>query len=135
MTGDATAQGPNPRPQPTPLVYLPPFLVIAVVLYRLYASNGYVAVEDDAFYYLLVARNLVETGASAAMPGVLTNGYHPLWFGLVTLWGGLTGFDLLALRGLEIALLLAGLLTVIWALRDPQLSPRGRRHPGCLRLQ
>ena len=62
------AQGPNPRPSPTPLVYLPPFLVIAVVLYRLYASNGYVAVEDDAFYYLLVARNLVETGASAAMP-------------------------------------------------------------------
>ncbi len=87
------------------------------MLYRLFASGGYVALEDDAFYYLLIARNLVETGVSAAMPGVLTNGYHPLWLVLVALWGWLTGFDLLALRGLEIALLLLGLLAALWALR------------------
>jgi len=117
MAGDRTSTAGKHARFGAARTWLPPFLVLAMVLHRLRASGGYIALEDDAFYYLLIARNLVETGASAAMPGVLTNGYHPLWFALVALWGWLTGFDLAALRGLEIALLLAGLAVALWALK------------------
>jgi hypothetical protein len=39
-------------------------------------------VPDDAFYYLQIARNLVETGRSTADGFSVTNGYHPLWMAI-----------------------------------------------------
>lgn len=48
-------------------------------------SDGYLArFNDDFFYYLVVARNLVEHGRSTFNGLVDTNGYHPLWFLLVS---------------------------------------------------
>jgi hypothetical protein len=42
-------------------------------------------VDDDANYYLLVARNIAATGTSTFDGQSLTNGYHPLWLALLVL--------------------------------------------------
>ena len=44
-----------------------------------------VVVPDDAFYYLEIARNLAADGWSTFDRVGSTNGYHPLWMGVLTL--------------------------------------------------
>ena len=39
--------------------------------------------EDDAFYYLGVARSLAEGHGSTFAGSIMTNGYHPLWLALL----------------------------------------------------
>lgn len=46
---------------------------------------------DDAYYYLGVARGIVEHGQSSFLPPFETNGYQPLWLLLLTLLGFLFG--------------------------------------------
>ncbi|WP_143328407.1 hypothetical protein [Caballeronia terrestris] len=41
-------------------------------------------VYDDAYYYLGVARNVVESGVSSFLPPFKTNGYQPLWLALIS---------------------------------------------------
>ncbi|CAG4887120.1 hypothetical protein [Paraburkholderia saeva] len=41
-------------------------------------------VADDAYYYLGVARNLVDHGVSSFLPPFETNGYQPLWLALLS---------------------------------------------------
>jgi hypothetical protein len=38
---------------------------------------------DDFFYYAVIAERFVESGRLEFYPGVLTNGYHPLWMALL----------------------------------------------------
>lgn len=46
---------------------------------------GYAAwVEDDFFYYSVIAENLAETGRSTFDGVTLSNGYHPLWMLICT---------------------------------------------------
>jgi hypothetical protein len=52
-------------------------------------------VQDDAYYYLTVAANTVETGRTTFDGTTLTNGYQPLWFLLISLLGLLIGTDAL----------------------------------------
>ena len=47
------------------------------------ASFHYLAA--DSFYYLTVARNLVELGSPTFDEVHLTNGFHPLWQALLSL--------------------------------------------------
>ena len=72
-------------------------VVIAVRIWRLaIASYPWDVVDlvfDDAYYYLTVAANTVESGRSTLDGSTLTNGYQPLWFGLVTLLGFVIGTD------------------------------------------
>jgi hypothetical protein len=42
------------------------------------------AVPDDSFYYLEIARRLAHTGQSTFDGVSPTNGYHPLWMGILT---------------------------------------------------
>jgi hypothetical protein len=44
-----------------------------------------IGLQDDAYYYAIVARNLAATGASTFDGVNATNGYHPLWLWLETL--------------------------------------------------
>jgi hypothetical protein len=75
-------------------------ITIAVVVFAGYASfrplfSGtpwMLFFEDDFFYYLKVAQNLAHGGGSTFNGIVPTNGYHPLWF-LV-----LTGLSLISTR-------------------------------------
>ncbi len=49
--------------------------------------------QDDAFYYLVIARNLVAHGRLAFDGVHVTNGFHPLWFEIVTVVQTMLGAD------------------------------------------
>jgi hypothetical protein len=51
------------------------------------------------------------------MAGLPTNGYHPLWMIVLVLWGHAFGFDLTAIRALEVGFFIAGQMALI-ALRS-----------------
>lgn len=54
---------------------------------------GYAAwVEDDFFYYAVIAQNLADTGQSTFDGVSLSNGYHPLWMVVCTVLAAL--FDI-----------------------------------------
>lgn len=50
-------------------------------------------IYDDAYYYLALAANTVESGRSTLDGSTLTNGYQPLWFLLITFLGIIIGTD------------------------------------------
>jgi hypothetical protein len=82
------------------------------------AFSSPLGLHDDAYYYLLIARNLAETG-TATFDGVnVTNGYHPLWLWLETVVMALGGSGLdaigqvVAITALQYAVLGGGLLAV-----------------------
>jgi hypothetical protein len=56
---------------------------------------------DDAYYYLLIARNWLTKGLSSFDGVRLTNGYHPLWMGILVLQFKLFSQSLLLTRCLE----------------------------------
>ena len=43
--------------------------------------------EDDVYFYFQIARNILETGRSTFDGIETTNGYHPLWMGILVLAG------------------------------------------------
>jgi hypothetical protein len=65
--------------------YTASFLVAAPFLYHL--ANGSTAylglLEDDYFYYAIIADKLVTLGRLTYDGTTLTNGFHPLWFGVL----------------------------------------------------
>src|ERR1700733_13996609 len=52
---------------------------------------------DDAYYYLGVARQILDTGHSSFLPPFDTNGYQPLWLVLLTATGAIFGHSETAL--------------------------------------
>ncbi len=69
-------------------------LTVAVLLAPLLAvlrAGAPLVLEDDGYYYAVIARNLARTGRSTFDGTGLTNGYHPLWLLLVTLKTRLLG--------------------------------------------
>ena len=71
--------------------------IVAVLIWRLAIAAGpwdiVDLIYDDAYYYLTVAANTVDSGRSTLDGSTLTNGYQPLWFALVTLLGFVIGTD------------------------------------------
>lgn len=70
-----------------PLVSLIIVLVIIAIGFRAasdfrHAARGVDTMNDDAYYYTVVARNLATTGEMTFEGISRTNGYHPLWFWL-----------------------------------------------------
>ncbi len=61
----------------TALVLLLHFLAFFVFDHGAYNYAAWV--EDDFFYYTVVAQNIVDVGRSTYDGVTLTNGYHPLW--------------------------------------------------------
>ncbi len=99
------------QPQPGLLTWHPVVLALAgaVALYaRFFRANPFAFFEDDFFYYVQVARNLVEHGISSFDGVHLTNGYHPLWLlTLTALYGVFKGTAfLVAVQTISLALLL-----------------------------
>jgi hypothetical protein len=68
-------------------------LVAAPYIYHLvHRSTAYLGLlEDDYFYYVTVANNLVSLGKLTYDGTTLTNGFHPLWFGVIVLVRWLCG--------------------------------------------
>lgn len=73
---------------------------------------------DDAFYYFQVARNISE-GRGSSLDGInLSNGYHPLWMGVLIPLFALARFDLfLPLRLVVLLSVLISLATAIFLYR------------------
>lgn len=73
--------------------YLAAVLVAAPYIYHLArGSTAYLGLlEDDYFYYVTVANNLISVGKLTYDGTTLTNGFHPLWFGAVVLVRWLCG--------------------------------------------
>lgn len=54
-------------------------VIICLRLALQYLHAGTLYLEDDAYYYTVIARNISSTGVSTFDSQTLTNGYHPLW--------------------------------------------------------
>ena len=91
-------------------------LIVFRFFYHVFSgSNTYVTlVEDDALYYIVTAKHIVNSGLSTFDGYTLTNGYHPLWMcvivSLVYLFG--SGATLFAAIGVVCGLCF--FLTGIW---------------------
>jgi hypothetical protein len=88
-------------------------LVSATFLYHLaHGSKAFLGLlEDDYFYYAVVADRLVSLGRLSFDGTTITNGFHPLWFGVVAalrwLFGGFGAGFYAALTVVSLAAMLA----------------------------
>ncbi|MBM4043131.1 MAG: hypothetical protein FJ290_31970, partial [Planctomycetes bacterium] len=84
-------------------------------------------VPDDAYYYFKVARNVV-AGQGATFDGIHpTNGYHPLWMGMLVPVAGVVKDPLLFVR---VALGLGVALSLLSAILLHRLVERVAAAPG-----
>lgn len=88
------------------------FVVLMADLIGLSIHGGLFA-EDDAYYYLIIARNIAATGASTFDGQALSNGYHPLWMGLLVLQDLTVGPSLFATFTIEAVLVSAALFLIL----------------------
>ena len=88
------------------------FVVLMADLIGLSIHGGLFA-EDDAYYYLVIARHIAETGASTFDGQALSNGYHPLWMVVLVLQNLITGPSLFITFTLEAVLISAALLLLL----------------------
>jgi hypothetical protein len=83
-------------------------------------------VEDDAFYYTEIARNIAETGRSTFDGVTLSNGYHPAWMlvcvALARIFPLQSPEFFMALFAVQAVLVLAGVAVFARLLREPTLS-------------
>jgi hypothetical protein len=86
-----------------------------------YQQSHRVAFVDDAYYYFVVARHLVQSGQSTFDGFTLTNGYHPLWMALIALQYRFLGDSQLLTRTIEFLLGLGALLTTLPVVRLPSI--------------
>ena len=68
---------------------------------------------DDFFYYLVTADRFLATGRLEFFPGVLTNGFHPLWMGVLTLLRAMLPGE----HGFFLAVSVLSLALMLWTLR------------------
>ena len=77
--------------------------------------------QDDAFYYLVIAKHIAQTGRSTFDGFTLTNGYHPLWTALLALQYKLVSESELLTRCIEYLLGLGSLITTLFLVRLPNV--------------
>lgn len=91
------------------------FLIVLVKRFAGATSENFISTwSDDFFYYLKTAMNIVAGNGSTFDGTIPTNGYHPLWMGLVTSLVALTHSGSAAL--LPLAVIVSGTTTVTFAL-------------------
>ena len=73
------------------------------------ATHGGLFAEDDAYYYLVIARNIAHSGVSTFDQQSLTNGYHPLWLAVLVFQRLVFGPSLFVTFVIEAMLVAAGL--------------------------
>lgn len=59
-------------------------LIVALSFYNGMNPHIQRLMPDDTFYYLKIAQNISSGSGSVFSPGEPTNGYHPLWMGVLT---------------------------------------------------
>lgn len=98
--------------------------LIVVGLVVLVINRGGFLIEDDAYYYTIVAKNLAATGHSTFDDQTLTNGYHPLWLLVLTLMAATIGLSDAAIAVVEVVLATFGIWHFLAAFRSPALVPK-----------
>ncbi len=88
---------------------------IAIVTYKFYRS-GEGSLGDDAYYYLIIAKNIVNQHISTFDGQSLTNGYHPLWMALLILQYAIAGSNIYVTLAIQIIILGATLYFLLLAL-------------------
>jgi hypothetical protein len=94
------------------------FLRSIVYQYTHFHGLGF---ADDAYYYFVVAQHIVHGGLSTFDGTTLTNGYHPLWMGLLALQFKTLGQSLLVTRCIEFLLGEGALVFALLLIRLPNL--------------
>ena len=89
-----------------------------------YATAGALYLEDDAFYYTVIAHHVAQSGVSTFDGQTLTNGYHPLWLGVLVLQDLTVGGSIYATIAIEIVLATAGLWFFLAGFRTRSLLLR-----------
>jgi hypothetical protein len=87
-------------------------LFLAVMCLRLaiqQRQTGGLRLEDDAYYYTVVAQHIATTGISTFDGQTLTNGYHPLWLLLLVAQDVLFGSSAAVTITIEVLLTTVGL--------------------------
>ncbi len=87
-----------------------------------YTYAHQISFADDAFYYFVVAQHFARDGKSTFDGFTFTNGYHPLWMGLIALQYKLLGQSLLLTRCIEFFLGEVALVFTLLLVRLPKLS-------------
>lgn len=108
------------------------FAVVAIIVHLLVISAPMNTLldrwftTDDAFYYFQVARNIID-GRGSSLDGInLSNGYHPLWLGVLIPFFALARFDLfLPLRLVVFLSVMMSLVTGIFLYRFLSRSING----------
>ncbi len=99
------------------------FLALIIFGYAVQIVNhGAILLEDDAYYYTVIAHNLAIDGLSAFDGQTLTNGYHPLWLLIVTGLAETVGTSPLVLASVEAILATLGVFFLLAALRSESLA-------------
>ena len=99
-------------------------LFMAIIIGRL--IGGSLTVEDDAYYYLKIARNIATSGVSTFDQQSLTNGYHPLWLLVLVVQDLTVGPSILVTLSLEAMLFAAAAFLFLRAAPDaPPLLQAG----------
>lgn len=96
----------------------------AIVCLRLalqYAAVGALYLEDDAFYYTVIAHHIAQSGVSTFDGQTLTNGYHPLWLGLLVAQDLTVGGSIYVTIAIEIVLATAGVWFFVASFRSRSL--------------
>ncbi len=73
--------------------------------------------QDDAFYYLVIAKELAASGRSDFTPGIATNGYQPLWMLAVWAMGSVFGWAVSTVKALDLLTIFCGLALFVWLFR------------------
>lgn len=95
------------------------FLVFMIVRLAIqYNKDGGFYLEDDAYYYTIIAGNVAENGLSTFDSQTLTNGYHPLWLLLLALQAKVLGGSALVTMSIELLLVAVGLWFSIASFRS-----------------
>ena len=99
------------------LAYAAAALIAAPLLYHLaHGSRAYLGLfEDDFFYYTIIADKLATLGKLTFDGLTRTNGFHPMWFGVIWILRVLTGSVGTAFFAL-LAFLLFGLMVASYEL-------------------
>ena len=98
-------------------------LFCSKALFYQYTHVHQIGFTDDAFYYFVVARHIVNDGISSFDGTTLTNGYHPLWMALLVLQFKALSQSLLLTRVIEYLL---GAGALVFALLSANLPGRVR---------
>lgn len=96
-------------------------LLIALSVYTRATTAAHIFLDDDAYYYKVVAENWARTGLSSFDGHTLTNGYHPLWQFLEAGLAATVGLTDALIIAIELCLATVGIAWILTTFRSRSL--------------